>query len=72
MKPPRHLSTQLLNVGAISASQATLMSIELLKVQGVIDAVVVADEGVAYLKIDKDQLDQPALFELIEPEAETS
>ncbi len=72
MKPPRHLSSQLFNVGTLSLSQAKLMSTELITVRGVIDAVVVADEGVAYLKVDRDQLDQPALFELIEPEAESA
>jgi len=31
----------------------------------VIEAVVVADEGVAYLKIDRDSLDDGALDEIV-------
>ena len=34
-------------------------------VPGVIEAVVVADEGVAYLKVDRDRLDDVALDEIV-------
>jgi hypothetical protein len=33
----------------------------LLKISGIAEAVVVAEEGVAYLKVDKDHLDRVAL-----------
>ncbi len=61
MKPPRHVSSLLVNVEGIDAGQAVTLGQKLLLISGVAEAVVVAEEGVAYLKIDKDQLDREAL-----------
>jgi len=62
MKNPRYLTTQLLNVGVVSESEARQLVMQLTAVQGVAEAVVMADEGVAYLKVDAKALDEQALF----------
>ena len=61
MKPPRHVSSLLVNVEGIDDGQAALLGQRLLNVSGIAEAVVVAEEGVAYLKVDKDLLDRVAL-----------
>jgi MFS family permease len=61
MKNPNFLSSYLLNVGSLDVAQAALLVQKLNDVQGVAEAVVVAEDGVAYLKIDKKMLDEPAL-----------
>ncbi|MDS4060728.1 MAG: MFS transporter, partial [Candidatus Contendobacter sp.] len=61
MKNPRYLSSYLLNVGALDEVEARLLALRLGEVRGVAEAVVVADEGVAYLKVDRHALDEAAL-----------
>jgi predicted MFS family arabinose efflux permease len=61
MRPPRYLSSQLLQVGKVSQAEAGLLVERLLKVPGVAEAVVIVEEGVAYLKVDKTKLDLDAL-----------
>ena len=61
MKPPRHLSSLLIRVGICPDANARLLGQSLLEVAGVYEAVVVAEEGVAYLKVDRQQLDVGAL-----------
>ncbi|MFM8442973.1 MAG: MFS transporter [Methylococcus sp.] len=63
MKPPRHLSSVLVNVEGISSTQAHELCGRLLSVAGIAEAVVVAEDGVAYLKVDKDRLDRALLAE---------
>ncbi len=63
MRPPRYLSSQLLHVGEISPAEAAPLTQRLLLVPGVAEAVVIVDEGVAYLKVDKKLLDANALRE---------
>ena len=63
MKPPRHLSSVLINVEGISSAQAHALCARLLGVAGIAEAVVVAEDGVAYLKVDKDRLDRNLLAE---------
>ncbi len=62
MKSPRYLSSQLLNVGEISESEAERLAEQLALVTGVEEVMIVAEEGVAYLKIDKGNLDAEALY----------
>jgi len=62
MKPPRHLTSRLLNVGNLSPQEATRIASELIKIQGVAEAVVIAEEGVAYLRVNRKQLDEKALL----------
>lgn len=61
MKSPRHLSSYLLNVGALDEMEARLLTLRLSEVPGVAEAVVIAAEGVAYLKVDRHALDETAL-----------
>jgi MFS family permease len=61
MAPPRHLSSLLLNIEAIPPKEAEPLNRRLLSVPGVAEAVVVPEDGVAYLKIDKPRLDRDAL-----------
>lgn len=63
MRQPRYLSSQLLHVGEMSPSEAELLAQRLARVRGVAEAVVIVEEGVAYLKVDKAILDIDALRE---------
>jgi len=65
MAPPRHLSSLLINFGNLSIDEAIAMSAKLRLVPGVIEAVVLADDGVAYLKVEKEKLDKVALEGLL-------
>ncbi len=62
MQAPRHLTSRLLNVGRPSADEAGQIATELMKIQGVAEAVVIAEEGVAYLRVNRKQLDERALL----------
>lgn len=64
MANPRYLSSYLLNVGDLDDVEARLLTLRLCEVPGVAEAVVVAAEGVAYLKVDRHALDEIALREL--------
>ncbi len=61
MSDPRYLSSQLLNVGPLDELEARRLTRRLGDIPGVAEAEVVAEDGVAYLKVDKDNLDQAAL-----------
>jgi predicted MFS family arabinose efflux permease len=69
MKPPRHLSSLLVNVAGLSREEAHRLSRQLLAAPGVAEAVVLAEDGVAYLKVDRDQLDRRRLQEVFEQAA---
>jgi predicted MFS family arabinose efflux permease len=62
MHNPRHLSSYLLNIGIISEVEANRLAQRLAQVPGVAEAVVIAAEGVAYLKVDRRTLDETALL----------
>lgn len=61
MRQPPHLSSYLLRVGPQAGEAADRLADQLCAVPGVAEAVVVAEEGVAYLKVDKRALDEAAL-----------
>jgi MFS family permease len=63
MKHPRYLGSHLLNVGRVNEAEARNLALRLTAVRGVAEAVVIASEGVAYLKVDKHALDTVALSE---------
>lgn len=63
MQSPRYLSSQLLNVGDMTPPEAELLAQKLARIPGVAEAVVIVEEGVAYLKVDKAVLDADALRE---------
>lgn len=64
MKNPRPLSSYMLNVGALDEYEANQLARQLNQVQGVVEAVVIAAEGIAYLKVDRNILDRAALQEI--------
>jgi len=57
MNKPRNLSTYLMKVATVSEK-------DLLAVSGVIEAAIVKEEGVAYLKVQKDILDEEKLLSM--------
>lgn len=61
MKSPRHLSSRLENIRDVPAEAMTDLSRRLAKIPGVIEAVVVPEDGVAYLKVERDHLDEAVL-----------
>jgi len=63
MPQPSYLSSYLLRVGRLHSGDADRLAEKLLAVRGVADAVVVGEEGIAYLKVDSKQLDESALRE---------
>jgi len=65
MRKPGRYTSRLVNVGAVRASGANDLVDRLRRVPGVIEAVVVVDEGVAYLKVDRERLDHVALDEIV-------
>ena len=62
MHRPLPLSTQLLRVGALSAEQAAHLTRELQAIRGVANVVIVVADGVAYLKVNRRDLDRDALL----------
>ncbi len=74
MRQPPYLSSQLLKVGTMPDEKARQLAQTLLAITGVSEAVVMAQEGVAYLKVDQKALDKDALYaySLAPVEQETS
>ncbi len=66
MSPPRHLSSLLINLGELTVDEASRLSGQLRKIRGVAEAVVLADDGVAYLKVEREKLDKDALQDLLQ------
>ncbi len=65
MKKPPHLGTYLLNVGSINTKQIDSLTKKLKEMTGVADAIIIAEEGVAHLKVDNALVDKQALQQLI-------
>lgn len=63
MRKPGRYSSRLVNLDSVDDG-GDLVD-RLLRVPGVVEAVVVADEGVAYLKVDRERLDDVALDEIV-------
>ena len=62
MKEPRYLSSYLLNMGAVAEDQVDVLAAELSTIAGVAEAVVIAEDGIAYLKVDTKVLDEERLL----------
>ncbi|MDE2349672.1 MAG: MFS transporter, partial [Gammaproteobacteria bacterium] len=60
MKPPSHLTTRLIRVAKDRAADSGALAARLRRVPGVADAVVIAEDGIAYLKIDSRSFDAAA------------
>ena len=63
MKKPFFHTSYLLNVGEITEEKAKEIIKGLSQVVGVVDATVIAEDGVAYLKIDKQLIDMDELHQ---------
>ena len=63
MKNPRYVSTYLLNIGKIDPAESAAMVARLVMVQGVAEATIEAEEGIAYLKVDLHVLDEGKLLQ---------
>ena len=61
MAAPERVSNQMIRLGSIDADGILALERQLLAVPGVRDAVVVPEEGVAYLKVDSRALDSARL-----------
>lgn len=61
MREPQYSSSMLLNVGTLDNSKAAELADTLSRIEGVIDATVIAEDGVAYIKVDKQRLNEDDL-----------
>ncbi|MEE8266377.1 MAG: MFS transporter [Acidiferrobacterales bacterium] len=64
MPKPQYVTTRLINVGRRQPHEARILAQRLSRVAGVTEAVVIAEEGVAYLKVDGRTLDEAALDQI--------
>ena len=58
---PRRLSVEQLSIGAIERDSVDGLTARLLAMPGVIEAVVVAEQRIAWLRVDRRHLDRSAL-----------
>lgn len=65
MKPPRYAANLLISLNALSVVEADKFADAMLAVNGVEDVILHHSEGVAYLKVDNQQLDKAELQSLI-------
>jgi MFS family permease len=65
MRNPRAVSTRLINVGPLDEGAATRLAGRLAGIEGVVEASVVAADGVAYIKVDRARVDDDALAALL-------
>jgi MFS family permease len=65
MRQPGRYASRLVSLDAVRGTGAGDLAERLRGVPGVVEAVVIADEGVAYLKVDRDRLDDVALDEIV-------
>jgi len=63
MKKPHFHTSYLLNVGEVSEAEAQEIIKGLSQVAGVVDATVIAEDGVAYLKIDMQKVNMDELHQ---------
>jgi len=61
MDPPKYVSSYLLRVGSLDNDAAQRLNRELLQVPGVVEVMIMLEEGVAYLKVNKHELDEAGL-----------
>ena len=69
MKAPPAIKTRLFRVGAMRADQADLLKAQLAQVAGVVEAAVLAEEGVAMLKVSLKGWDEAGARSLLEAAA---
>lgn len=62
MRQPPYLSSRMLQVGELDDKAAKHLVMQLTAVRGVAEAVVIPEDGIAYLKVDNKALDRDALY----------
>jgi len=62
MRHPPYLGSHMLQVGQVDDARARQLVMELTAIRGVAEAVVIPEDGIAYLKVDKKALDRDALY----------
>lgn len=65
MKAPPAVKNLMFHINTLNTEDARRLENQLTRVQGVTEATVMADEGVAYLKVDSRRFDEPALRRLL-------
>lgn len=70
MRKPNFFTSYLLNVGSVTKERAEEIINGLSQVAGVVDVTVIADDGTAYLKIDKEKINMLELRQFAAPENE--
>ena len=65
MKPPRYWANLLISLEEISEQAANNFAAEIVKLNGVEEVTLHYEDGVAYLKVDNQQLDKNQLQSLI-------
>lgn len=65
MQPPPAVRTRLFHVGDMSPARGRELSAALARIDGVAEAVVIAEEGVAYLKVRMGEWDEAGALALI-------
>lgn len=65
MQSPRYLSSYVLHLEADAIQEENNTAAALARIQGVAEVVVVAEEGVAYLKVDRKSLDESSLQDFV-------
>jgi len=63
MQSPRYLSNHMINVGAVKDDEVAKLVVQLTQITGVAEAVVIPEDGIAYLKVDLKAMDREALRE---------
>ena len=66
MRPPPAVKTRMFSLGAIAKDQAALLNTQLRDIQGVYESTVVAEEGIAILKVAQLGWDEVTAIKLIE------
>ena len=64
LREPRRLSVEQLPIGAVERESVDALTARLLAVPGVIEAVVVAEQRIAWLRVDRRHLDRSSLHAL--------
>lgn len=62
MQSPRYLSSYMVRVGIMTKQAADVMALKMTGITGVAEAMVMGEEGVAYLKVDLHALDKAELL----------
>lgn len=61
MQSPRYLSSHMINLGKVAEADVPQLVVRLTQITGVAEAVVIPEDGIAYLKVDLHAMDREAL-----------